>query len=116
MERGLGRAGAEERAVACDRYSITASVCHRVEDVGAGVKSAARRSSRIEARLTVSVTEKKRELNRAVTIFVLSVVEMVPASSTVPFQTDFLLLLRPIEKQRYVIIMSNMPSSNRPSS
>lgn len=95
MERGLGRAGAEERAVACDRYSITTSVCHRVEDVGAGVKSAARHSSRIEARLTVSVTEKKRELNRAVTIFVLSVVEMVPASSTVPFQTDFLLAPAP---------------------
>jgi hypothetical protein len=35
-------------------------------------------------------------------------------SSAVPFHTESL-QFQPYQKQRYVIIMSNMPSSNHPS-
>jgi hypothetical protein len=56
-EDGFGRAGAEERAAACDRCSMTALVCDRgSEDVEADVKSAARHSYLFKAYLTVSVT------------------------------------------------------------
>ena len=74
--------------------SIREKVC-RVEDVGAGVKSAATRLSHSRRVDNVSRRKERRVKCRAVTIFVLSVVEMVPASSTVPFQTDFLLAPAP---------------------
>jgi hypothetical protein len=51
---------------------------------------------------------------RAVTGFPLSVIEMVPDSGTVSFHTESL-LSKPYQNQRYVIIMSHIPSSNHPS-
>jgi hypothetical protein len=61
VERGaLGVQELRKGAVACD-ISITVFVCHGVEEERASLKSAARRSSRIEACLTLSVTKRKRE-------------------------------------------------------